>query len=394
MLSALLFLTLGIQAAAAKPDESTEKKETVENAKSSKGKKKTKTVSKTKIKPKSKSKASSEQRNTPERAKPNSPKKAQPNQGKSVDRKPPQSKKPAPQKTKPNQSKKTPVKPNKKATPERAKPNKKNPSHTKPNSPERAKPNQSKTVNRTPPKTKKQTTPERVKPNKGKSSTYSTYKKPSQRVEKERLQANPKKVTRKPPQKKAIPNPSTAVRTRATQQAQARKKKKMNRRGMTSLGVQGLNYWSGYGDGSRYLDPGLGLAIGTRLLNGVGVELSYSAFSDLLLVESPERLNRPVQAVGQLYLMPSQKFSPFVSVGVVANAIDLQDQYQWKGKEKTAEQEALLFGGVLGAGMEFSVSRHLGLKVEGRYFNYKNTVEALPAIDDAFDISAGVSVYF
>lgn len=262
--------------------------------------------------------------------------------------------------------------------------------------PERAKPNQGKTVNRTPPKSKKQTTPERVKPNEGKSSTYPAYKKPSQRVEKERLEANPnpKKVTRKPPQKKATANPSTAVRTQAIQQAQARKKKKMNRRGMTSLGVQGLNYWSGYDDGSRYLDPGLGLAIGTRLLNGVGVELSYSAFSDILLVESPERLNRPVQAVGQLYLMPSQKFSPFISVGVVANAIDLQDQYQWKGKEKTAEQEALLFGGVLGAGMEFNVSRHLGLKVEGRYFNYKNTVETLPAIDDAFDISAGVSVYF
>lgn len=387
MLSALLFLTLGIQAAAAKPDESTEKKETVENAKSSKGKKKTKAVSKTKIKPKSKSKALSEQRNTPTLTKSAGLKK--PSQKKPTLKtkvgferhntpKPAESTglKKTSQSKKPHESKKRPAKPNKKVTPERAKPN------------------QGKTVNRTSPKSKKQTTPERVKPNEGKSSTYSTYKKPSQRVEKERLQVNPnrKKVTRKPPQKKATTNPSTAVRTHATQQAQARKK--MNRRGMTSLGVQGLNYWSGYDDGSRYLDPGLGLAIGTRLLNGVGVELSYSAFSDLLLVESPERLNRPVQAVGQLYLMPSQKFSPFVSVGVVANAIDLQDQYQWKGKEKTAEQEALLFGGVLGAGMEFNVSRHLGLKVEGRYFNYKNTVEALPAIDDAFDISAGVSVYF
>jgi hypothetical protein len=44
--------------------------------------------------------------------------------------------------------------------------------------------------------------------------------------------------------------------------------------------------------------------------------------------------------------------------------------------------------------MEFNVSRHLGLKVEVRYFNYQNTVEGLPAIEDAFDISAGVSVYF
>jgi opacity protein-like surface antigen len=257
----------------------------------------------------------------------------------------------------------------------------KKPSQSKKSVPQKNKPN-------------KKVTPERVKPMEGKT-TSPGYKKPSQRVEREKPQGNSHstKVTRKPPQKK-VTRPVPAVKKQATQQAQARKKKKMNRRGMTSLGVQGLNYWSGYGDGKEYLDPGLGLAIGARLLNGIGVEVSYSAFSDLLLVESPERLNRPVQAVGQLYLMPSGKFSPFISAGVVANAIDLQDQYQWEGKEKMAEQESLLLGGVLGAGMEFNVSRHLGLKVEGRYFNYQNTVEGLPAIEDAFDISAGVSVYF
>jgi opacity protein-like surface antigen len=350
MLSVLLILTLGIQTVLAKPQESIEKKETVEK-KSSKSKKSKKTASKTKIKAKSKNQAGSKSGNSRNVAQSDGLKK------------PAQSKKPAPKVKAGSERSNTP-------SPARSTGLKK-PAQSKKSVPKKTKPN-------------KKVTPERVK---GKNT--------SQRVERERPQGNSHstKVTRKPPQKK-VTRPIPAVKKQATQQAQARKKKKMNRRGMTSLGVQGLNYWSGYGDGKNYLDPGLGLAIGTRLLNGIGVELSYSAFSDLLLVESPERLNRPVQAVGQLYLMPSQKFSPFISAGVVANAIDLQDQYQWEGKEKMAEQESLLLGGVLGAGMEFNVSRHLGLKVEGRYFNYQNTVEGLPAIEDAFDISAGVSVYF
>ena len=68
------------------------------------------------------------------------------------------------------------------------------------------------------------------------------------------------------------------------------KRKGINRRGMTSLGVQGISYGSGYMDGQTYLDPGLGLGVGVRLLNAVGVELSYATFSEQLLLDSPERL--------------------------------------------------------------------------------------------------------
>ena len=172
------------------------------------------------------------------------------------------------------------------------------------------------------------------------------------------------------------------------------KRKGINRRGMTSVGVQGINYGSGYVDGQTYLDPGLGIGVGVRLLNAVGVELSYSTLSEQLLLDTPERLNRPLQGVGQLYLMPRQKLSPFVSAGIVGNAIALNDTYQLKGTKKKAEQESLLLGGVLGAGLEYNVSKNLGFKAEGRYLNYQNTIESQPAIEDALQISAGISVYF
>ena len=172
------------------------------------------------------------------------------------------------------------------------------------------------------------------------------------------------------------------------------KRRGINRRGMTSFGVQGLNYGSGYADGQTYLDPGLGLAIGTRVFNAVAFELSYAAFSEQLLPDSPERLNRPLQGVGQLYLMPRQKLSPFLSAGIVANAIDIQDQYLWNGKQKNADQESLLLGGVLGGGLEYNINKNLGFKAEGRYLNYQNTIESQPAIEDALQLSAGISIYF
>jgi opacity protein-like surface antigen len=171
-------------------------------------------------------------------------------------------------------------------------------------------------------------------------------------------------------------------------------RRNVNRNGQISLGVQGLNYWSGYTDGKDYIDPGLGISLGIRKFEFLGAEISAAQFSDSVMMQHPERLNQPFQAVGQIYLFPWTKVSPFVSAGVAANALKVQDTYQWKGNQKQAKQNSLLLGTVLGAGVEFNVAKHFGLKAEGRYFDYRNLEKQQPANNNAVLISMGMSLYF
>ena len=171
-------------------------------------------------------------------------------------------------------------------------------------------------------------------------------------------------------------------------------RRQINRSQQLSLGGRGTVYSSGYVDGGEYVDAGVGLAVGYRFFEALGAEVSYHHFSEHLGSADSDRTNAPIQAVGQVYLFPWTKVSPFVSVGYAWNQIDVNDQYRVKDETKQAIQEGLLTGPVAGAGVEFSFSKHLGLSAEGRYLLYQNIRSEEPAKDNGITLTTGLNLYF
>ena len=171
-------------------------------------------------------------------------------------------------------------------------------------------------------------------------------------------------------------------------------RREINRRQQLSVGGRGTVYGSGYVDGGEYVDAGVGLAVGYRFFEALGAELSYHYFSEHLGESDSDRTNVPIQAVGQLHLFPWTKVSPFVSAGYAWNQIDVHDHYQVNGESKQALQAGILTGPVVGAGVEFSLSKHLALSAEGRYLMYQNLRFDDPAKDNGVTLTSGLNLYF
>ena len=98
--------------------------------------------------------------------------------------------------------------------------------------------------------------------------------------------------------------------------------------------------------------------------------------------------------MGQVFLFPWTKISPFASAGYAWNQVDLNDYYQAGGEGKLAEQEGILKGPVVGAGVEYNFSKHMGITAEGRYLMYNNLQENDPARDNGIILSGGLNLYF
>mgnify|MGYP000498281297 CR=1 FL=1 len=252
-----------------------------------------------------------------------------------------------------------------------------------------------------PPKAERFETPNQTKPE---NQVHSVplkdkpgYRSPESEIE-YRTPEKSKAGTPKTPKKNS---PSLNGRTRGNQPQKNRpsrssttKKQPQKQGAKLSLGLGGSKYRSGYNDGKNYIDTGMGLALGLRVFGVLGAELRYNQFLEREFSEAPERLNNPIQAVGQIYFFPNQQLSPFVSAGIVGNSLFLDDQYQWKGQSKTAEQEDYFFGSVLGLGLEYDFAKNIGIKAEGRYLQYQDVEYSKPAKDSAVTTSIGLVLHF
>ena len=171
-------------------------------------------------------------------------------------------------------------------------------------------------------------------------------------------------------------------------------KREVDRGKRLSFGARGMSYRSGYVDGGEYIDVGVGVALGYRPVEALGLEVSYSQFSQNLGGSSPDRLNTPLQTVGQVYLFPWTKVSPFFSAGYAWNQIDVDDYYLVNGEGKQAIQEGVLTGPVFGAGVEYAFSKRFGVSAEGRYLMYNNLQDEDPARDNGLTLTTGLNLYF
>jgi opacity protein-like surface antigen len=184
--------------------------------------------------------------------------------------------------------------------------------------------------------------------------------------------------------------PNTTRQTQPPKQ----EKKGISRKGQTSVGLGALAYSSGYVNGGDYSDGGMGISVGVRPLSFLEIEGSYGQYSDTGFSGDPNRLNRPLQAVGQIYFNPNQRISPYITGGYAWNHIDIQDSYQVASTQYTAKQDSVLTGKVLGGGVELNLSKHFGVELDGRYFMYDNLKATQPAKDTASLVSVGLIVYF
>ena len=160
------------------------------------------------------------------------------------------------------------------------------------------------------------------------------------------------------------------------------------------FGLGTLSYSSDYVDGGAYNDGGLGLSLGVRLIPQFEIEGSYGRYTDSTLESSRNRLNRPLQLVGQVHPFPDAVVSPFISGGYVWNHIDVDDTYLADGEYKSAQQEDWLTGLALGAGVTFNVHQNIALELDGRLFQYNNLEYWDDAGDTATLVSMGVVVGF
>ena len=164
--------------------------------------------------------------------------------------------------------------------------------------------------------------------------------------------------------------------------------------GAWGFGLGTLSFASDYVDGGAYNDGGLGMSLGLRLIPQFEIEGSYGHYTDSTLESSRNRLNRPVQLVGQVHPFPDSVVSPFVSGGYVWNNISIDDEYIADGENKTAKQEGWLTGLALGAGVTFNVHQNIALELDGRLFQYNNLEYWDDAGDTATLVSMGVVVGF
>ena len=164
--------------------------------------------------------------------------------------------------------------------------------------------------------------------------------------------------------------------------------------GAWGFGLGTLSFASDYVDGGAYQDGGLGMSLGFRLIPQFEIEGSYGHYTDSTLESSRNRLNRPIQLVGQVHPFPDAVVSPFVSGGYVWNNIVIDDEYIADGENKTAEQDGWLTGLALGAGVTFNVHQSIALELDGRLFQYNNLEYWDDAGDTATLVSMGVVVGF
>ena len=129
-----------------------------------------------------------------------------------------------------------------------------------------------------------------------------------------------------------------------------------------SFGLRGGATTSDLNDGAT--DAGLGVAIGYRLFEPIGVELSYVNYGERIDLAA----DSPLQASAQLFLFPWHDINPYVSTGVtVAKVTEAKNE---TGIESAPDGYG--YGPHAGLGVQFGGVDNVAFTVEARYNSFSN----------------------
>ena len=166
-------------------------------------------------------------------------------------------------------------------------------------------------------------------------------------------------------------------------------KRSIDRTDKYFVGVTGGQYLSGYDSGVGFSDGGLGVTLGYRPVETVGLELSYSYF-DQTFEGDTERQTSTLQPSVNLYAFPWKRVNPYVQLGGTMTRRAYDDS--WDGGEATVMGSA--YGPHAGLGLEIALGDNLALDAKGTYIGYMNVDGSDPNAPAALQGTVGLDLYF
>ncbi len=170
-------------------------------------------------------------------------------------------------------------------------------------------------------------------------------------------------------------------------------RRKIDRTDRFSLGVQGGQYLSSYDAGVGFADPGLGLSLGYRPVETVGLELSYTYF-DQTFDGDTERQTSTLQPSVNLYAFPWTRVNPYLTVGGTMTRRAYDDSWTNDSGEQSATVIGTAYGPHAGLGLEIAVGDNAALDARGTYISYQNVDGSDANAPGALQGTVGLDFYF
>ena len=137
--------------------------------------------------------------------------------------------------------------------------------------------------------------------------------------------------------------------------------------GDLTIGLRGSSYTSGYKAGAPYSDLGLGVAARYRFVDALGLEVQW-VYHDDTWSQGTQRIEQPLSASLQLFAMPWARVNPYLVAGLTVTQRNVQD----KVGPTFVEENRAAVGPHIGLGIDFNLSEHTSLSLDGRYLAYAN----------------------
>jgi len=162
----------------------------------------------------------------------------------------------------------------------------------------------------------------------------------------------------------------------------------VDRSGSFAIGLRGGAYAGRGLDGDRHADNGLGVAARYRLVEALGVEVSWARHRDTW-EDASSRSSQPLAVSGQLFAFPWSRVSPYLSAG-----------YTWTHRSSALQDASdRVKGPHAGLGLELAIGDSAAIGVEGRYAHY-GQLENLGSIGQTYQRAGalqgtlGMNFYF
>lgn len=162
----------------------------------------------------------------------------------------------------------------------------------------------------------------------------------------------------------------------------------VDRSGSFAIGLRGGAYAGRGLDGERHADNGLGVAARYRLVEALGVEVSWARHRDTW-EDASSRSTQPLAVSGQLFAFPWSRVSPYLSAG-----------YTWTHRSSALQDAGdRVKGPHAGLGLELAIGDSAAIGLEGRYAHY-GQLENLGSIGQTYQRAGalqgtlGMNFYF
>lgn len=175
----------------------------------------------------------------------------------------------------------------------------------------------------------------------------------------------------------------------AAERAAEPPKRKVDHEGRFSLGIRGGSYLGGYHGGASYGDAGLGLAARYRIIEPLGLEVSWQYHSQTW-ESGTERIQQPIMTSMQLFAFPWSRVNPYFLAGVTVTPRSIDDNLSYA----TEQTDHTLWGPHAGLGLELNLTKDVSLNFDARYAGYVNKEQDDLSVPAAFQANLGANFYF